>query len=41
MRKTILGALAGLAALAALSGTAQASCFYTWTAQTGYVYVCP
>jgi ABC-type uncharacterized transport system permease subunit len=41
MRKFMIGALAGLAALATVAGSAQASCFYTWTAQTGYVYVCP
>ena len=41
MRKLMIGALAGLAALAAVAGSAQASCFYTWTVQSGYVYVCP
>lgn len=41
MRKFAISTLVALAALAAVAAPAQASCFYTWTTQGGYVKVCP
>lgn len=39
MKKLIIAA--GAAALLFAANAAQAACFYTWTASSGYVLVCP
>lgn len=38
MKKTLIAA--GVAAVLFVAQAAQAACFYTWTAQSGYVLVC-
>jgi len=39
--KKLIGSLIADVLFAAISAPASAACFYTWTASTGYVYVCP
>jgi hypothetical protein len=38
MKKSLIAA--GVAALLFAANAAQAACFYTWTAASGYVLVC-
>ena len=39
--KKLIGTLIAAALFAAIAAPASASCFYSWSASTGYFLVCP